>query len=288
MKLATALVLVLISHGVAPAGLPVAATVTREPAGVVTYASDPADACCRVGRGIFAGSGTCVWSEGGKSLVLTNNHIFSETYDAEGGTARASYPLTGCYVQHKGKSYPARAVDGLSSRWGDLAFLEVEAELPVAEVADDVPPLGAVVWHRGTGSGGGSGRMLPNPAGHFWPSSLFTSSMPSISGDSGAGIFNEAGQLVGINCGRQGVASNSPQRGTPVKTIREFLKTRAAGLFPNLAKRLGAVRSAVKARLNPDPKKDLPRAAEPPKPKTDPAPPPKVAPAAADCPPGMT
>lgn len=194
--------------------------------------SDPVAACVRVQWKNYGGSGTCIACEGGKSLVLSCNHVFSE-----GGLG--NYPLD-CVVQHDGKTYTAVAVSG--DREADLAAVVVEGELPVAEIATQAPAVGAFVWHRGIGSGGGRGRvvLVPSPGrGGSWVESSchFAADMTSISGDSGAGVFNQYGQLVAVHNGRFGAAGDFA-RGAPLMPVRNFLRGAARTMFPGLTARL--------------------------------------------------
>jgi hypothetical protein len=46
--------------------------------------ADPAAACVRVAWDRFGASGVCVASDGGKSLVVSNNHVFTERRQGRG------------------------------------------------------------------------------------------------------------------------------------------------------------------------------------------------------------
>lgn len=227
----------------------------------LAVSSDPAAACVRVSWKQYSASGTCVACEGGKSLVVTNNHLFSETYDADGQFARGGYPLA-CTVRpvNGAAAFSGAAIEG--DRDADLAFVVVDGELPVAELADAEAAPGTPVWHKGIGSGGGKGVVLV-PRSHPQPKNVFASDTPSVSGDSGAGLFDPAGRIVAVNCGRHGTAPISPQRGTPVGPIRDRLRGVARGAFPNLAERLGGKQTATAI---PEPTSPGPTAAQKPAP----------------------
>ena len=199
--------------------------------------ADPKAACVRVSWGQWSASGTCVASEGGKSLVVTNNHLFTDAKDGAGQFVRGEYPLAAAVrTLDGGPRLTGTAVDG--DRDADLAFVVVDGSLPVAELAARDAAPGTAVWHKGVGSGGGAGKVLP-PVANDLPKMWFASTAPSVSGDSGAGLFDPAGKLVAVNCGRHGSGLSAPQRGTPVTPVRSLLRRVAKDAFPKLAASLG-------------------------------------------------
>jgi hypothetical protein len=220
----------------------------------VSAAADPSGACVRVSWGRYAASGTCIASEGGLSLVVSNNHVFSEPIP-DAPPPLASYPLEVAVATLDGKrSLAGVAYAGVTDADGDLALVLVKGELPVAELADDVPPVGTEVWHKGIGSGGGQGRVAE--PGHFREASChFASTATVVPGDSGAGVFSaKTGQVVAVNNGFTG----SKQRGAPVGKVRELLKKSCPETFPRLAEKLGAKPIAVR-----EPKASEPKLADP-------------------------
>jgi S1-C subfamily serine protease len=224
------------------------------------FAGDTEAACVRVSWKQYTCSGFCVACEGGKSLVVTNNHLFSETHGPDGQFPRANYPLAGTVATLDGKkTFKATAIDG--DKDADLAFVVVEGELPVAELADSDAPPDTPVWHRGIGSGGGKGVVLLKGT-HDQPKHNFASTTPSTSGDSGAALFDENGKVVAVNCGRHAESTGAAQRGTPITPVRNLLRGVAKTAFPNLSERLG---KEVEPKAQPAPKKEMPKVAAAPK-----------------------
>lgn len=205
--------------------------------GKVPTEYNPSAACVRVSWNKFSASGTCVAYEDGKSLVVTNNHLFSESHDSEGQLQRGEYPLAATVATLDGKkTFKATAIDG--DRDADLALVVVDGELPVAQLAEADSTEGTRVWHKGIGSGGGEGRVLsikPN----LQPKLNFASDCSTQVGDSGAGVFDEQGRLVAVHCGRHGTEPSAAERGTPITPVRSLLRTKVKKTFPRLAARLG-------------------------------------------------
>lgn len=163
----------------------------------------------------WGGSGTCVAVAGKKSLVVTNNHIFSETKDFEGQFPRGNYPLPATVTPIAGgPTLKGVAVDG--DRASDLAFIIVDGALPYAPLAAADAPAGTIVWHAGIGTGGGSGRVL-SATEHQQAKHRFSATYTSDSGDSGAGVFNPDGEVVAVHCGR---TTKKEGRGTPASDVR--------------------------------------------------------------------
>jgi S1-C subfamily serine protease len=194
------------------------------------------------GRG-RAGTGTVVACEEGKSLVITNAHVAD---DPDG-----AYTVT-----HAGTVYPATYVAGSAVRLvtpdtvrvdgPDLALLVVDAALPTATVARNAPRPGDRVRLGGFGGRLGAqeavekaGEVL-DAAGYVEPT--FLSTTDATSGDSGSGVFDDAGELVAVHWG----GGDRRAFAVPVGTVRVFLREKAGRSFPALAARLGAgsVRSA--------------------------------------------
>lgn len=225
---------------------------------------DAKKACVKVetavpGRGFqFAGGGTCVWSGEGESIVLTNNHIFSEQHHPQGGFRDDVYPQKAT-VAAGGKSYKATAV--AADRSADICVVVVEGRIAAAPIASELPAPGDVVWRSGMGSGFQKCRVVTAEASA--DSMGFNVVGKSESGDSGSGYFNERDELVAVHCGKNTV--NQP-RGTPVTVAKTVVKTRTPLLFPRLRERI-AGRSVVEppaAKVSPkkaDPPKAAPKAA---------------------------
>ncbi len=183
------------------------------------------------------GSGTCVWTERGKSVILTCNHIFTDVRDAENRHVKADYPIE-VLIQtgDKSKSYKGVAIDGDPTT--DTAVVIVEGALPYAEVSEEDVPDGATVWHKGYGSGGGEGVAYKRPS-ILNKYGRYSSTCPSVFGDSGAGVIaRDTGRLVAVHCGTS--TDDGRARGAPVSEIRPFLGRVVSAAFPRLAYRLGA------------------------------------------------
>lgn len=174
---------------------------------------DPSKAAVLVRAGSAAGSGTCVGTEGGRSFILTNRHV-----------VQAGSPLS---VEWSGGHLPATLV-AVDQR-ADLALLTVEAVLPVAPVAASAPPAGSPVrqWGRDWRGGGRpvfkSGLSVGFSAGReMGGAGIWVSTIPSISGDSGCGVFNEAGELVAVNWG---TGPGEPQLAVGLADVVRFLRS---------------------------------------------------------------
>lgn len=207
----------------------------------------------------FGGSGVCIASEGGKSIVVTNNHVFSAAAHPSGGFATDVYPVAAT-VTCGGKSYAATAVS--ADRAADIAVVVVDGSLPVAEVADELPKAGTTVWRNGIGTGYRTGTVLAADDGGSDPRFGFVVNGVSESGDSGSGYFNEKNELVAIHCGKN--ATNNP-RGTPVTAVKIVVREKSSPkLFPLMFARL-------RVRGEPPVAVVVPKA-DPPKAKVDPNP----------------
>lgn len=219
----------------------------------VADADDPVWFSCRItvdhgnGNG-SAGSGTPVWSGDGKTLVLTNAHVVPRSDSTK--------PLK---VIVAGRTFVARYVEGsevltlgpgsIHVKGPDLALLEIDAEIGHVELAADVPPVGAQVWQFGYG-----GRQLNQGAviksgtvraNQFVEPTLFTD-LSSISGDSGSGVFNTAGELCGVTWGGDPVKGD--HCAVELGTVKGFLdRPLLAKLFPRFAAKASARREAREA-----------------------------------------
>src|SRR5438067_4408339 len=224
----------LIGSPVAAAGAEVAAVVVGKPA------ADPARSTVFVHRDLGggrsrSGTGTVVACEGGKSLVLTNAHVADDPDGAYTVThAGTAYPAT--YVA--GSTVSQSDTDSMRVDGPDLALLSVGATLPAATIASDAPRPGDRVrlWGFGRRSAGEgavekAGRAL-DAAGYVEPT--FVSTTDTASGDSGSGVFNDAGELVAVHWG----GGDQGAYAVPLGAVRSFLREKARESFPQLAGRL--------------------------------------------------
>jgi hypothetical protein len=152
------------------------------------------------GNTTHCGTGTPVWNEGGKTLIMTNAHVVpknSANQRLTVGTAKGWYAakyIDGSSVFNTG---PGKiSIDG-----SDLCLLEIEADLGAVIMASEPPAVGTPVGHFGFGgrnfaSGPAyrGGQVVPNDVAH--PYVRFSGT--SVQGDSGAGIFNLNGEMVGV------------------------------------------------------------------------------------------
>ncbi len=206
---------------------------------------------CRVvvdhGNGTTAhGSGTPVWSEGGKTTILTNSHVVP--------AADKDRPIS---IMVDGKTYPARYLEGsqvldtgpnsIKVLGPDLALLEIDVEIGYVELADSVPPVDSQVWQFGFG-GVRPGQGPTTKSGfvsnsNHYVDPILTSTIASVNGDSGSGIFNTAGELCGVTWG----GSRGECFAVEIVTVRQFLGRKLlAKLFPKLMARLAVRRNALK------------------------------------------
>ena len=133
------------------------------------------------------GSGTPIHTEGGKSLILTNDHVVPPT------VANASIT-----VEISGNTYPAKYVTGTGGS-PDLCLLSIDVEVMPVTIADSAPLVGEEVWQWGYG-GVREVRNVPpiarggniNPPNQFVTPTITASYIP-VSGDSGSGVFNQKG-----------------------------------------------------------------------------------------------
>lgn len=188
------------------------------------------------------GTGTVIAAENRKTLVLTNAHVVPS----------AAHPITVTYwCDRKPWTSPATYIGGSSVdnvgpnqirvNGPDLAILAIEAELPAVEIADTIPATGEAVSLYGFGGSGSTvhptlktGRVLRQDN---WQTTagdpIARTSIETVNGDSGSGIFNEQGQLVAVHWGGGAVR---------LDTVTTFIvaKLRGPGLFPKLQAKLAA------------------------------------------------
>lgn len=237
---------------------------------------DPRNCVCVLDLGSHGGSGTVIWSEDGYSLVLTNHHITDCGRDT-GGRCRVTMP--------DGRVFEGQCMS--FDRESDLGLVWVRGELPVARVSrTDVSP-GTRLRHWGRtsryteGRALGSAGFVNHDSRHTWKGTY-----SSVPGDSGAGLFNDDGELCGVNWGYE--PGSGSALFVPVARIRVYVVDAAGPRFGRLRDGFGAFKPRhPKPYAGPKPP-DAP--AKPPTvPKTDPKPPAGKSPfgsAPWPCPPG--
>lgn len=148
------------------------------------------DSAARIRSGDSWGSGTVVYAEPGRSVILTANHILKPGEPVE--------------VRAAGRNLAGRVI--LTDSAADLAAVEVARELPHVAVVDDdlaegddVLLIGAAsVWSRGQCSG----------HTRYNDRAVAVLTYDSYSGDSGGGVFRR-GLLVGVHTGGHRGAKNA-------------------------------------------------------------------------------
>lgn len=176
------------------------------------------DALVRVRCGSAQGSGTVIWSDGSRSVVLTAAHVV-----AGGGELS---------VRGEGKTYPAQLLGRDDT--ADLAALVVSAKLPAVRVAIADPADGADVLLVGMTSLWSKGKIDRREEWRGGETYLLGAGYESDSGDSGGGVFVGA-DLVGVHCGK--VGANRDSVNTPYAVGAKPIRTFLARLF----KRSGSV-----------------------------------------------
>jgi S1-C subfamily serine protease len=172
------------------------------------------DASVRVWCGDAGGSGTVVYAEPGRSVIVTAAHVIDRANPVE--------------VRAGGKPLAARVI--LTDREADWAAVEVAKELPcVAAVGDDVKEGdealligGSSVWTKGKVI---ESIKLGRP-GSTRQVETWLLDYPSTNGDSGGGVFVR-GQLVAVHVGRYGKA------GEYARAPRHFTAFCAKAIHPN-------------------------------------------------------
>jgi S1-C subfamily serine protease len=163
----------------------------------------------RVHAGSAVGSGTPVKVEGGKTFILTNAHVVAR------GPTQVSVRTT------DGKVYAGRVVRTSGRPDVDLALVAVDADLGAAPVAAATPAPGTGVWMWGYGGGPD---VPPMKAGSVvvnrFVEPTMTATLTAVSGDSGAGVFDTRGHLVGVNCA---TGAGYGCHAVPLPEVRAFL-----------------------------------------------------------------
>ena len=155
------------------------------------------DAVVRVSCGNGSGSGTVIWSEGGRSVILTAAHVLGTGTDPR--------------VRGNGRWHKAEVLGRDDA--ADLAVLLVATELPAVKVAEADPREGDDVLMVGVTSLWSEGRIVGREQYNGSECYLFGCDTGaddySDSGDSGAGVFVR-GELVAVHCGKVTLSERTP------------------------------------------------------------------------------
>lgn len=157
-----------------------------------------------------AGSGTVVAKDGETRYVLTNKHVVSAT-DKK------------VWVIYDRKRYDAKFIKAHPDV--DLALVSVQIDAEPVVLAATEPKEGDEIKHFGKATGPQEGKVTGWTNFQSSDGVVMDSSVFSVPGDSGAGLFNSKGQLVSVHYGRKG-----PPEGETVaisvrlSNVRAFLK----------------------------------------------------------------
>jgi len=163
------------------------------------------------GGAVDCGSGTVVWSEKGVSRVLTANHVVPDDRWIK--------------VEHAGKSYSGRRLawdQGL-----DLACVEVDATLPVAPIAKADPKAGQTLAQWGHAKASVPAIHKTGNVVGFVRMSGYDRLMTTTAvqgGDSGCGVFDSAGKLVGVCIALAGFPGGQHEQCVALADVRKFLR----------------------------------------------------------------
>lgn len=187
-----------------------------------------------------AGTGTVIACEDGRSLVLTAAHVVPDgakplAVVLPGGRRTAATYLGGSAVVATGPQ-------SIQVQGPDLAVLSVAAELPAVEVADRPPAVGSRVRQFGYG-GRVPGSAPSSKAGVVadrgrYAGEVMCTSLPCQSGDSGAGLFDDADELVGVTVAKDPSDPARCDLAVPAAVVVRFVPGPARPLFPRLSAKL--------------------------------------------------
>jgi hypothetical protein len=172
-----------------------------------------------MGGGVYeCGTGTVLASADGKSLVITNAHVVPD----------GSRPVA---VYAGEKKYPAKWLGSTKLAPGepDLSALTIDVGIVPAPLADVAPPAGTPVYQWGYGgkTAGAAPTLkcgvVSEQGAWLGPKSLRTS-IHSQSGDSGSGVFDSEGRLVGVCWGGLEAPEDSRQFAVKLSAVTAFWK----------------------------------------------------------------
>lgn len=157
-------------------------------------------------------SGTVVAVSGGEALVLCCNHCFARQNPVTGQFGKGNYPAK-CQIERlsDGKVFDGEAVDG--SPEVDSAVIVVRGVAGAVAAPVGRANVGDSCEHWGISSEHARGRITRyDDGGRYPPDQSERSTLRSIPGDSGAGVF-VGGKLAAVNWGYW---NNGEQGGTAV------------------------------------------------------------------------
>jgi serine protease Do len=163
---------------------------------------------------IGAGSGTVIANNESESLILTNRHVVKDS--------------TKMWVAYEDKIYKAEVVL-VSDNGDDLALIKIKKKIKAVGISDKDADVNQEITHYGKMSGPYKGKSTgfalisdKNKPKENYVIMLFD--MLCIPGDSGGGIFDKDGVLIGVNFGRMGDIDTGTGLSVPVSAVQDFLK----------------------------------------------------------------
>lgn len=164
-----------------------------------------ADPCGVYCKGGLASGTTIEGAPPGRTWVVTNRHVVAVWQEK---------------ILLHGKTYPAKLLN--VSEVDDVALVEIDASLPASPLAKTDPERGVVVKLQGNGQrSGGFDKVRVNKLTSVRRQQLLTDMFISP-GDSGSGLLNDSGELVGVIWGCRG-QGGGPGIGIPVSAVKAIL-----------------------------------------------------------------
>ena len=165
----------------------------------VEIASDPIGASVRLrikdAKGLNLGSGTIIFSEAGRTIILTCGHIFRNLEEG----SRIEVDL---FVDGEVRSYLGEALD--YNLEADVGLISIATETAMKAALLHDPAVNVEVGHEvfSIGCGGGEKPTLQKLSvtslnRYLGPDNVECTGVP-VQGRSGGGLFNAEGKLVGV------------------------------------------------------------------------------------------
>ena len=181
--------------------------------------------CVRVrlidGKTFDSGTGTIVHSTAGQSTIVTCAHVFKEVSDN-------AQVVVDVFKDGGVLKYPARVIGGDHN--SDVAFITIQntAPLPTSPLADRLMlKADEAVFSIGCNNGDQPTRMDMNviAVNRYQGPENIVCTLDPVQGRSGGGLFNKAGQLVGVCSGAFRKTKEGLYTGiSPVRSLAEQLK----------------------------------------------------------------